>query len=72
MDSVFKGIRIIQYINMQKPIGISPFGLLVDNGKNYFGFNLFEPVCLLNINQVGGKFWHDVYLGYFFNNPLYS
>jgi len=31
MNNIFKSIRSIQVINVKEPIGISPFGMLIEN-----------------------------------------
>ena len=50
--------RIIHYVNMNKPIMIGSFGLLIKDGCQYFRFNISIPVCFGKVYHVCSRFRH--------------
>jgi hypothetical protein len=56
MNAVSEGIRLIDGINMQKPISVSAFGLFVKNRIHDFRFHLVQTIGLHNVNKVGADF----------------
>ena len=60
VDGIFEGIRRIEAVDVQEPIGIGPFGVFVEDGEHDLRLDLVQLVGLGDVDQVGGDLGHVV------------
>ena len=68
VHGVLKGIGCIEAIDVQEPIGIGPFRMLVEDGVHDLGLDLINFVGLRDIDQVCRDFRHVIVHAQFVNH----